>query len=557
MLKKIRKHKILLCLGLIIATGFYLRSLNSNWDNGYYFHPDERALIMFALPLEKPTSWDKLISPESELNPHFFAYGSFPIYLLKGVSELAKFYDPQLGEYGSIHLVGRFLSALFDTATIALVFLLARRLFSPAVGLFSAFCYSVSVLPIQLSHSYAVDTLLTFFLLLSLYFALELIDKTRIRNAIFVGIFFGTCIAIKISALIFLPVLIFSFLYLLTHIRHARVSFLFLITITCSVLTVFFLQPYSFIDFVEFKKQTLQQTSMSYNPFIFPYTLQYVGKIPYLYELRNISLWGLGLPIAIASLAGIAILTRQVFRMGKVKNILLLGVLLYFWLYILFFGKAAVGFMRYMLPIYPIFAIAAGFVLARIYSFATKKLKKKYIHKKLTLVFLVFILLIYPLSFIQIYLKPNTRIQASDWIVKNIPRGSTLAVEHWDDSLPVYNGQFYYHFSLPLYDPDTDEKWENMDRMLDQSQYIIIASNRLYAPLQRLTDCTRLPSYRCYPRTASYYKKLFSGELGFRKIKEFSSHPIIPFTNIEINDISADENFTSFDHPTIMVFKKD
>jgi hypothetical protein len=85
---------------------------------------------------------------------------------------------------------------------------------------------------------------------------------------------------------------------------------------------------------------------------------------------------------------------------------------------------------------------------------------------------------------------------------------------------------------------------------------IIIASGRLYIPLQKLTDCKHLPVNRCYPLTAKYYKNLFSGKLGFKKIQEFKSEPTIPFINIGINDLSADENFTVFDHPTIMIFKK-
>ena len=116
--------------------------------------------------------------------------------------------------------------------------------------------------------------------------------------------------------------------------------------------------------------------------------------------------------------------------------------------------------------------------------------------------------------------------------------------------------QRYEQLTLPLYDPDTKEKWQSIRSILQQTDYIIIASGRLYIPLQKLTDCKHLPVNRCYPLTAKYYKNLFSGKLGFKKIQEFKSEPTIPFINIGINDLSADENFTVFDHPTIMIFKK-
>ena len=44
-----------------------------------------------------------------------------------------------------------------------------------------------------------------------------------------------------------------------------------------------------------------------------------------------------------------------------------------------------------------------------------------------------------------------------------------------------------------------------------------------------------------------YYEKLFSGELGFSKVAEFSSGQ---------NDEAAEETFTVFDHPVIRIFKK-
>lgn len=558
MLKNLKRHKLLCYFILILAVGVFLRTINNNWDNGYYFHPDERALVLFAIPLSIPSSWSNFISVKSSLNPHFFAYGSFPIYLLKLSSEVAKIYSPTLGEYGNIHYVGRFLAALFDTGTIILIYFVGKRLFSKRVGLISAFCYSASVLPIQLSHSYTVDPLLTFFLLLTLYFLLIILEKAQTKAAVLIGIAFGVCLSIKISALIFLPVILVTYLITVRRSKEKkRMLPLFLATTLSSISTILILQPYSFIDINEFKAQTLQQTEMSYNPFIFPYTLQYVGKIPFFYELKNIFLWGLGIPLASISFLGIIALTKRTIQKSKKINVSLIVFLLFFWLYFLFFGKAAVGFMRYMLPIYPLFAIAAGYICDKTYNIIPKKIRKKYLYRKVILLSFVLLLLVYPISFIHIYLKSNTRIQASYWINQNIPHGSVLAVEHWDDSLPVYGDKYYTHVSLPLYDPDSDAKWDNIQNLLSHAQYIIIASNRLYVPLQKLTDCTKVVSYRCYPKTAEYYKNLFSGKLGFKKIKEFSSYPTIPFTNIEINDFSADENFTSFDHPKIMIFKKD
>ncbi|MHB8484000.1 MAG: hypothetical protein ACYDBV_14985, partial [Nitrospiria bacterium] len=110
--------------------------------------------------------------------------------------------------------------------------------------------------------------------------------------------------------------------------------------------------------------------------------------------------------------------------------------------------------------------------------------------------------------------------------------------------------------TFPLYNQDTPEKWNQINTHLKTVNYILIASNRLYVPLMKLTDCQKLAPHPCYAQTASYYQKLFTGRLGFHKVAEFSTYPTIPFFNLTINDQSADESFTVYDHPKVMIFQK-
>ena len=160
----------------------------------------------------------------------------------------------------------------------------------------------------------------------------------------------------------------------------------------------------------------------------------------------------------------------------------------------------------------------------------------------------------------HIYSQPNTRVQATNWITQNIPDSKTLAIEHWDDSLPLVGQQNYQMLTLSLYDPDTTYKWKIINEQLKQADYIIIASNRLYTPLMKLINCEKLPAGRCYTQTSEYYKKLFDGKLGFKKAAEFTSYPKFSFPLVkweyEINDSSADESFTVYDHPKVLIFQK-
>ena len=184
-------YKIELNLIIILIFAFYLRTLSINWDQNFYFHPDERAIVMLTIPLAIPSNIDIFLNTQSPLNPHFFAYGNMPLYLLKIASELFSNFNPILNDYGGIHIVGRVISALFDTLTVFLVFLIGAKVFSKRTGIWASVLYALSVFPIQVSHFFAVDTILTFFLTASLYLLILLYEKHNFKIAASLGLVFG------------------------------------------------------------------------------------------------------------------------------------------------------------------------------------------------------------------------------------------------------------------------------------------------------------------------------------------------------------------------------
>ncbi len=83
-----------------------------------------------------------------------------------------------------------------------------------------------------------------------------------------------------------------------------------------------------------------------------------------------------------------------------------------------------------------------------------------------------------------------------------------------------------------------------------------------------MADCKK---YRfCYPLTAEYYKRLFDNQNvemtrrdtstsnRFKKVAEFTAYPELKIGDwkFQIKDDKADESFTVYDHPKIMIFKK-
>ncbi|HUD44689.1 MAG TPA: glycosyltransferase family 39 protein [Patescibacteria group bacterium] len=601
-------YKIIFLFIFFLAAAF--RFYDINWDQGYHLHPDERAIVMYSLPLQWPSTIRQFFSVSSPWNPHFFAYGSFPLYFLKFLGSVFSLISLQLAGYDGINLVGRAASGFFDLGTLVCIFLLGRKLKNVKVGLLASFFYAVSVLPIQLSHFYAVDTTLTFFLTLILYICILFYEKPSFKKSLGIGILLGFAFATKISATVILvslaAALVADFgLLIIKHPLHPYrwvihvPRFLFSLIRDVSVIAVVgiaiyaILEPYAFIDFPEFWQQTLAQSAMTKSAFTFPYTLQYVGIIPYWYEIKNIFLWGLGPILASIGFMGIVYgsficIKRFIITPTSPPSLLELRrtlwaqeliLIVFFWAYFLTVGRFAVGFMRYMLPLYPLFCLFGAMVVYSVILNLFQDLSRFRIKSGMTnFLFIVFcllffaFLLVWPLSFMHIYSASNTRVLATNYINQNIPAGEGLAVEHWDDELPLSTAGNYKVQTLALYDPDTIEKWQTIVQQLQTTDYIIIASNRLYVPIQKLNNCSKYPDPHCYPVASIYYKNLFSGlpvlqntefvnlpgasQLVFKQVAQFLVSPQIPVLNIPINDQKADESFTVYDHPKVMIFKK-
>jgi hypothetical protein len=159
----------------IIAFAAWLRLSGNNWDAGQHIHPDERFLSLVESHIQVPSSLGEYFnSQESPFNPYnqgegSFVYGTFPLFFVRIVAEILNKAD-----YADINLVGRFLAGLFDIGSVLVVFLLGRRLYGRNVGLLAAFLLTVTVLNIQHAHFFVVESFLTFFSLVGVYYSVRI-----------------------------------------------------------------------------------------------------------------------------------------------------------------------------------------------------------------------------------------------------------------------------------------------------------------------------------------------------------------------------------------------
>lgn len=581
-------------LGIILTLAAYLRWNGLAWDSGYLFHPDERQIVLVVSNLQIPSNPVDLFSPGSSLNPKFFAYGSFPIYLLRLLAPFAPptnivgpWADDQLARWV---LLGRWLSGLFDLGTICLTYALGRKLYSTGVGLIAAACVAVTVLHIQLSHFYAVDTVLSFFTLAALYCAFRVATNTIPTHKpksfalwkILCGISLGLALATKITAFVLLvpilyacahalgaPPLKFSRARLLEIWRVVRRPFIQIVAVTLVVFLV--TQPYALIDWYTFGRDVFRETFVARGWLDYPYTRQYAGTIPFLYQVFQGTVWGMGLPLGLAAWGGGALYVGKWLKHRNWRDTFVLSFSL---IYFLTIGLQYTKYLRYLLPLLPVLYLMAA------YAF-TCLLSNRRVLLGVGVLLVLFPSFLYSLAFIRIYTREHPWLTASRWLYQNVPVGKTLLVEQWDDALPTLirsetgerRASDYTQIQLPVYDPDTDGKRAFFVDALDRADIVVLASQRLYGSIGKLPER--------YPMTKLYYEKLFSGELGFEPVMTARSDPNLgnvvirddPFSNLRFDvtrvnallDSSnwvtwnwgfADESFSVYDHPQPIVFQK-
>jgi len=394
---------------LLLFIAYKLRSYGINWDQGYHLHPDERMLIMVT---ERIHFFDKL-------NPDFFNYGSLPIYILKGTAQLLDLkFGTDYSNYNGMLNFGRHISIFFDLGTVYLIYKIAALLFkNKTIALFSSFFYVIAFFPIQNSHFFVVDVFLTFFTILLIFKLLQYIKLPSMKRPwarwyqiVIIGIVFAAMLATKFTAIIFYPIIVLvMILKLFTNnnhepdqrsvhgpalprrlggsssgltIKQLAIDFF---TFNFSLLIFNFLfMPYAFLTRERFFSDIKEQIKMNSDPYIFPFTLQYVDTLPYLYYLKNIFFWGLGPFVSILSIVGLIYLLKNLIGKDSFKikfpisnfqfpnkyqisnNQYQIIFLLFYLFYFLVVGRSAVKFMRYMLPIYPFLTIMAGFGLYQI-----------------------------------------------------------------------------------------------------------------------------------------------------------------------------------------------
>jgi YYY domain-containing protein len=482
-------QRLLLLVILIVA--LTMRLIGINWDQGSHMHPDERFLTTIAGAIGKPenlTTAARERCPDqarpfayfdtqcSFYNPNnisegSYVYGTLPLFLVNVTARgaaainLGGIDNPSLWlGYDYIHLVGRFISALADTFSVLMLYLIGKRLFSRNHGLLAAAFYAFAVLPIQLSHYWTVDAQSHLYVLLALYGAIEIGKEGRFWGYALYGIALAAALASRINlyplAGVLPLVLVLRYWLGWYEHREAGVAALYrqtvrrklvedgLLSLFCVALALIafrVFQPYAFIgpsinDWTfdpEWWRELVSVSDLSRLPSEgWPPSVQWFGRMPFVYPWTQMVLWGMGIALGVA--ATLALVVSIVHQLRNHRPVFALALLVVWALaYFVTTGGIHQMTMRYYLPIYGALILLATW---GIYALPPRLSSP-------ALLATVGITGLWSIAFLNIYLQPFTRVEASRWMESNALATITFA----DDSGALNRARIpNYHFSAPM-----------------------------------------------------------------------------------------------------------
>jgi len=481
---------------LILLMAGYLRLTGIQWGEGYHQHPDELFLTgvldnLRAKTCDEPVGipvesclpenrrWMTLSeyfdSATSTLNPFnrgfgFYVYGNLPLTATRVLMEAVG-----SDNFGASKFFARQMSAVADLFTIFFLYLLASRLYGRKVGVLAAAFSSLAVMQIQQSHFFTVDLFVNTFLFLALLFAVGILewgkekasdkeqetsnegeDKFVTRYSLLIsllkhpltllsigfGFALGMAMASKINAAVMALVLPFAFfIRWLIYDRHKKLDTVYWIQVLlfliagglATIISFRIFQPYAFDGILlseQWVKGISEQRLQATGKADLPWNLQWARRT-HLYSFENLTVWGLGLPLGILAWTGFLLMGWRILK-GNYHHLMLWGWTAFY------FGWQSLQFnptMRYQLPIYPLLAMMAAWVLFEIPKLTADRGPQTTVRRLSSTVAFILgatvlaLTAIWAFAFQSIYLRDETRMAASRWMFQNVPSAVNLSIE--------------------------------------------------------------------------------------------------------------------------------
>lgn len=429
-LKKFIRENRLIILVVLLAFGIRAFGIYPGYPQ---FHPDEGTsyhtaiylLYHFLLP-------DRFDYPAGIPLLHAIIYVIFfiPAMLLKlfitdpqkmldlAIHPITFFTQNKEFIFGHVEINAlywsRYISAIFGTLAVGILYITAKRLFNKEVGIFAAVFLAFNFRHVLGSHFGLPDAHISFFNMLTLFACVLLFEKNTKRRYIFAGIVAGLTFSLKYQPFIFVP---FFVVHLMWAIRKRNFWYLFYPSFVLAMVLAFFvfllINPYYFPNF----GKAMFQNNIDFHRY-------QVGVFRLrAYPLFYLFHWGIGKLPSISILAGVLFMLFKDFK----KFILPFSFTAVYMFFMVLYSNGGV-YSRNFIQVMPFLMIFAGYFTYVIYS----ALKKNFSSR---VGLIVIILLLFAANFDSAknsyilgeeYSKPWTTTLLSKWLENKMPNNATI-----------------------------------------------------------------------------------------------------------------------------------
>src|SRR5205085_6254978 len=110
---------------------------------------------------------------------------------------------------------------------------------------------------------------------------------------------------------------------------------------------------------------------------------------------------------------------------------------------------------------------------------------------------------LFALAFVSIFTRPFPVMAASEWMYREVPAGSKVLTQHWDEGFPFHlpgerSPQRFVIAELPYYEPDTPGKTQTIANELGTGDYVVFQTKRLYGAITQAASK--------FPQTNTYFR---------------------------------------------------
>jgi hypothetical protein len=393
--------------GLVLG-GLLLRLWGIRWGLPFAYNLDERSHFV---PRAVAFFRDHSIDPAYQLNPsgliELVAAALLVTHLSADAVVRAWQEDP-----GQVWTIARVASALLATAAIPLLYIAGKRLVDRTTGLVAAAILATAFLPVHYGHLALNDAPSLAFTALALVGAAGILRTGALRHYAIAGAGLGLAVGFKYNAgVVALPLLAAAALHARDQLRPAITGLV--LAGVCALVAFAVCDPYALVH-PRFFKDELQHLSDYTGGRLLLGETETSGYRYYGWSL----LWGFGVvPLALA-VAGAAWAIR---RERRVALVLVPAVVLFF----LVVGSQGRYFARYGMPVYPLLALLAGIGA----TYLARRLPARAWVAPVALLAICAQGLVMSVHGDMVLARDDTRSLAREWMVRNIPAGTYIAVE--------------------------------------------------------------------------------------------------------------------------------